>query len=75
MGHPGEQRLLKPVPQAVWEFHIGGYQVLEKYLKSRKGRRLTLAEIEHVRDIARALSFTIAQMAKIDAAYREAFAT
>jgi hypothetical protein len=35
----------KPVPQAVWDFHIGGYQVLEKYLKSRKGRTLSLDEI------------------------------
>ena len=30
-------QFFKPVPQAVWEFHIGGYQVLDKYLKSRKG--------------------------------------
>jgi hypothetical protein len=28
-------QFFKPVPQAVWEFHIGGYQVLDKYLKSR----------------------------------------
>jgi predicted helicase len=63
----------KPVPEDVWEFHIGGYQVIEKYLKSRKGRELSLAEIEHVRDIARALSFTIAQMARIDTAYKAAF--
>ena len=47
--------------------------MLEKYLKSRKGRELSAAEIEHVRDIARALSFTIAQMAKIDVAYKVAF--
>ncbi|MGH9696411.1 MAG: type ISP restriction/modification enzyme, partial [Bryobacteraceae bacterium] len=33
-----------PVPKAVWEFHIGGYAVLEKYLKSRKGRKLSLDE-------------------------------
>jgi hypothetical protein len=63
----------KPVPKDVWEFHIGGYQVIEKYLKSRKGRELSLAEIEHVRDVARALSFTIAQMARIDTAYKAAF--
>ncbi|HVZ17626.1 MAG TPA: type ISP restriction/modification enzyme [Terriglobales bacterium] len=63
----------KPVPQDVWEFHIGGYQVLEKYLKSRKGRELSLAEVEHVGDIARSLAFTIAQMAKIDTAYKAAF--
>ncbi len=63
----------KPVPQGVWAFHIGGYPVIEKYLKSRKARELSLPEIDHVRDIARALSFTVAQMAKIDLAYKEAF--
>ena len=31
-------KFFKPVPQVVWDFHIGGYQVLDKYLKSRKGR-------------------------------------
>jgi predicted helicase len=30
----------EPVPLEVWEYQIGGYQVLEKYLKDRKGRRL-----------------------------------
>jgi predicted helicase len=63
----------KPVPQAVWDFHIGGYQVLDKYLKSRKGRVLSLDEIEHVGAIADSLAFTIEQMAKIDEAYRAAF--
>jgi predicted helicase len=64
----------KPVPQAVWEFHIGGYQVLDKYLKSRKGRTLSLDEINHVSAIADCLTFTIEQMAAIDTAYRAAFA-
>ena len=63
----------KPVPQDVWDFHIGGYQVLDKYLKSRKGRVLSLDEIDHVGAVADSLAFTIAQMAKIDEAYRAAF--
>ncbi len=61
------------VPQAVWDFHIGGYQVIDKYLKSRKGRTLNLDEQTHVGCIAESLNFTIAQMAKIDAAYLKAF--
>lgn len=63
----------KPVPQAVWEFHIGGYQVISKYLKSRKGRTLSLDEINHIAAIAGSLAFTIGQMARIDMAYRAAF--
>jgi Type ISP C-terminal specificity domain len=68
-----ETQFFKPVPQAVWEFQIGGYQVLDKYLKSRKGRALSLDEINHVGAVADSLAFTIEQMARIDEAYRSAF--
>jgi len=66
-------KIFKPVPQAVWDFRVGGYQVLDKYLKSRKGRALSLDEINHVSAIADSLAFTIEQMARIDEAYRAAF--
>jgi predicted helicase len=56
------------VPPEVWEFHIGGYQVAEKWLKDRKGRRLELADIEHYEKIIVALSETIRLMKEIDAA-------
>ena len=61
------------MPQNVWGFYIGGYRVLDKYLKSRKGRKLSLDEIKHVAAVADTLSFTIEQMAAIDKAYRKAF--
>jgi hypothetical protein len=63
----------RPVPQAVWDFRIGGYQVLDKYLKSRKGRTLSLDEISHLGAIADSLAFTIEQMTRIEEAYRTAF--
>jgi predicted helicase len=63
----------RPVAQAVWDFHIGGYQVLDKYLKSRKGRKMSLDEIDHVPKVADVLAFTIDQMAKIDKACLAAF--
>jgi hypothetical protein len=62
-----------PVPPDVWNFHIGGYQVIDKYLKSRKGRKLTLDEIDNVINVANVLGFTIEQMRMIDDAYRAAF--
>lgn len=71
--HINKTQCFRPVPQGVWEFHIGGYQVLDKYLKSRRGRTLSLDEIEHVAKVADSLAFTIDQMAAIDVAYREAF--
>jgi len=70
-----ETQTLKPVPEGVWNFHIGGYRVLDKYLKSRKdaGRKLSLDEIDHVAAVAESIAFTIEQMTKIDKAYRAAF--
>ena len=47
--------------------------MLDKYLKSRKGRVLSLDEINHVAAVADSLAFTIDQMAAIDKAYRIAF--
>jgi hypothetical protein len=61
------------VPHNLWEFFIVGYQVLDKYLKSRKGRVLSLDEINHVSAVADSLAFTIDQIAKIDKAYLAAF--
>jgi len=54
------------VPEAVWEFHIGGYQVCEKWLKDRKGRKLSYDDIQHYQKIVVALNETIRLMAEID---------
>src|SRR5207342_3439001 len=61
-------QFFKPVAQAVWDFHIGGYRVLDKYLKSRKGRTLSLDEITHLGAVADSLAFTVEQIGKIDKA-------
>ena len=39
------------VPEISWNFYIGGYQPAQKWLKDRKGRRLTNDEIEHYQKI------------------------
>ena len=59
-----------PVPRDVWAFHIGGYQVLDKHLKSRTGRTLSLDEIENVQNVVNVLRFTIDQMKRIDECWR-----
>jgi predicted helicase len=56
----------KGVTEDVWNFHIGGYQVCEKWLKDRKGRKLTKDDIEHYQKIVVAISETIRLMAEID---------
>jgi predicted helicase len=54
------------VPEVVWNFHIGGYQVCEKWLKDRKGRRLSADDLRHYQKIVVALHETIRLMAEID---------
>jgi predicted helicase len=54
------------VPESVWNFHIGGYQVCEKWLKDRKGRTLSDEDIAHYQKIVVALSETIRLMKEID---------
>ena len=54
------------VPPEVWEFHVGGYQVCEKWLKDRRGRALSYDDQVHYQRIVAALAETIRLMAAID---------
>jgi len=53
------------VSPAVWNFKIGGYQVLDKYLKSRKGLDI-FDDLSHIQKIIKSLQSTIEIMQKID---------
>ena len=46
----------------VWEFLIGGYQVCEKWIKDRRGRKLSYDDIRHYQKIVVALGETIRLM-------------
>ncbi|MBV9756792.1 MAG: DNA methyltransferase, partial [Alphaproteobacteria bacterium] len=62
------------VPDAVWNFTIGGYQVLKKWLSYREhkllGRALTATEVRYVRDVARRLAALRLLGPELDANYR-----
>ncbi len=59
------------VSEDVWNFHIGGYQACEKWLKDRKGRVLTAEDIAHYHRIVIALHETIRIMGEIDQVIEE----
>ncbi len=59
-------QFIEGIPPDVWEFHVGGYQVLQKWLKDRKGRALTYEDLEHYQKVVVALSETIRIMKEID---------
>jgi len=51
-----------------FEFHIGGYQVLQKWLKDRKGRKLSNDDITHYQRVVVAIKETIRLRSEIDKA-------
>jgi predicted helicase len=55
------------VTPEMWEYRIGGYQVLKKYLEDRKGRRLD-DPVRYIH-IASAIAETICLQQQIDALY------
>ena len=54
------QTYWRNVPSSVWDFHIGGYQVLKKWLSYREEtvlrRAITLDEVKHFAETARRLA-------------------
>lgn len=68
-------RWFEDVPRETWEFHVGGYQVCEKWLKDRAGkggknpspgRVLTGEDILHYRRVVTALTETRRLMVEVD---------
>jgi hypothetical protein len=61
------------IPVNVWEYFVGGYQVIKKWLSYREtkviGRPITVAEADHVRDVARRLAAICLLGEKLDANY------
>ena len=66
--HINNAQYFEGVPPELWEHMVGGYQVLYKWLKDRKGRTLTSDDITHYQRIVRSLRETRRLMAEIDAA-------
>ncbi len=54
------------VSKPVWDFYIGGYQPVQKWLKDRKDRTLNFEDLTHYQKIIKALEKTIEEMKKID---------
>lgn len=62
------------VPLRVWEYTIGGYQVMKKWLSYRErellGRALTLEEMREVTNMARRIAAILLLEPQLDANYR-----
>lgn len=62
-----KEKYFEGIKSEVWNYHIGGYQVLHKYLKDRKGR--IMDDAPRYCRIVSALSKTIAIQEEIDKIY------
>ena len=62
------------IPEAVWDYTIGGYQVIKKWLSYREkpllGRGLTPDEVRYVTEMARRLAALVALQPALDDNYR-----
>lgn len=58
-------------PPEVWDFHVGGYQVCEKWLKDRRERQLSYDDLTHYQKVIIAVNETLRLMEAIDEAIPE----
>ncbi|MBK9265006.1 MAG: hypothetical protein IPM54_35145 [Polyangiaceae bacterium] len=67
---------LHAVPEPVWNFSVGGYQVMKKWLSYREkavlGRALSLDEARHLTSMVRRISALLIMRDELNAVYREA---
>jgi len=63
------EKYFEGISPEVWNYYIGGYQVLQKYLKDRKGR--ILEDAPHYCRIVTAIQKTIETQKQIDILYPE----
>jgi len=61
-----DEQYFDKIPLLAWELYIGGYQPAKKWLKDRKGRKLSYDDILHYQKIIVALAGTDRLMGEID---------
>ncbi len=70
-----ENAYWKNVPSPVWEYTLGGYQVLKKWLSYREqtllGRPLTVDEVTYFRDTIRRITALLGRGPALDQNYAE----
>lgn len=61
-----ENQYFENIGLEIWEYYIGGYQVLDKWIKDRIGKNLSREEVEHYLKITESLRQTVDLQKKID---------
>jgi len=66
-----DKQYFEGIEHEVWEYHIGGYQVLDLWLKYRQDRKLSTNDIKHFCKMVTTISKTIKVQKEIDKIYPE----
>jgi predicted helicase len=66
-----KNKYFEPVSKEVWEYQIGGYTVMQKWLKDRRLDVLTTDDVNHYEYIGEALGKTIELQDEVDELYDE----
>jgi hypothetical protein len=66
-----KDQYFEKMTEEVWQYQIGGYQVCDKWLKDRKGQRLSLDDIKQYCKVVTAIKNTIEIQKEIDNLYPE----
>ncbi len=64
-----ESQYFSNISPQIWEYEICGYQVMFKWLKSRRGKVLSCNEMQHYIKMARIIQLTLQIQAEIDRLY------
>jgi len=64
-----DQQYFAGIEIEVWEYYIGGYQVLDKWIKDRVGRNLSREEAEYYLKVITSLQNTIELQKEVDKLY------
>jgi hypothetical protein len=71
--HLNDVALWANIPSKVWDYTIGGYQVIKKWLSYREqpllGRALTIDEVRYVQEMARRIAAILLLQPALDANY------
>jgi hypothetical protein len=71
--HLNEAAYWRNVPRQVWEYTLGGYQVLKKWLSYREeallGRRLSIEEVDYFSQVVRRIAALLLLGPELDANY------
>lgn len=67
-----DSQYFEGINEDVWEFTVGGYQVLKYWLKKRKGTEISSGEIQDFIQIIGAIEKTLSIIEKVDEEYVEA---